>query len=96
MSKNVLRDKMNRYLKAKLRDIARSTRDEKHLTQQKMVDRYAMNGDSFRAIEAGEYECSTLTAFLLLKDQEPEERNRIFDEIGAELEKIREEEYVTV
>ena len=96
MSKNVLRDRMNRYLKAKLRDIARRTRDDKHLTQQKMGDRYVMNGDSFRAIEAGEYMCSTLTAFLLLKDQEPEERNRIFDEIGAGLEKICEEEFVTV
>lgn len=69
------------------------TRDEMKLTQE-MEDRYAMNGDSFGDIESGEYMCGTLTEFLLLRDQK--DRDRIFDEIGAKLDKIRREELVTV
>ena len=83
---------MEHALKKELREIAIQTRNRMNLTQEKMGDRYAMNGDSFRAIEAGEYMCSTLTAFLLLRDQE--DRDRIFDEIGEKLEKIREEELI--
>ena len=94
MSGNILRDKMERSLKAELRELAIQTRSRLNLTQEKMGERYAMNGDSFRAIEAGEYMCSTLTAFLLLRDQK--DRDRIFDEIGEILDEIRREELIAM
>lgn len=94
MKDNVIRERMEEVLKAELRALALKTRDEMKLTQEKMGDRYAMNGDSFGDIESGEYMCGTLTEFLLLRDQK--DRDRIFDEIGAKLDKIRREELVTV
>ena len=94
MKENVIREKMEAVLKAELRTLALKTRAELNLTQEKMGERYAMNGDSFGDIESGEYMCGTLTEFLLLRDRK--DRDRIFDEIGAKLDKIREEELVTL
>ena len=94
MSENVLRDRMEQELKKELRTLALRTREEMHLTQAKMGDRYAMSADSFSDIESGENMCGTLTVFLLLRDQK--DRDRIFHEIGSKLDKIRDEETVTI
>lgn len=94
MKENVIREKMEAVLKTELRALALKTRDELNLTQEKMGDRYVMNGDSFGDIESGEYICGTLTEFLLLRDQK--DRDKIFEEIGAKLDKIREEELVVL
>ena len=93
MKENVIRGKMEQVLKAELRTLALKTRAEMNLTQEKMGNRYVMSGDSFGDIESGENMCGALTEFLLLRDQE--DLNRIFKEIGAKLDKIREEEMVT-
>lgn len=90
MSENVLRDRMEQELKKELRALVLRTRAKMNLTQNKMGDRYVMSDDSFADIESGENMCGTLTAFLLLRDQE--DRDSVFDEIGAKLDKIRNEE----
>lgn len=94
MSENVLRDRMEQEPKKELRILALKTRDEKKLNQRQMGERYVMSADSYADIESGENMCGTLTEFLLLRDQK--DRDRIFDEIGAKLDRIREEELVTL
>lgn len=93
MKENVIRERMEQVLKAELRALALKTRAEMNLTQEKMGSRYVMSGDSFGDIESGEYMCGALTEFLLLRDQA--DLTSIFEEIGAKLDKIREEELVT-
>lgn len=94
MSENILRDKMENYLKHRLRVLALKTRSDMGLTQRVMSERYIVAENSYSALETGEYMCGTLTTILLLADQK--DLILTINEIMTDLEKIREEELMTI
>ena len=57
-------------LKNELRVLAIKTRERQNLTQKQMAQLLDMTENSYSDIEAGEYMCGTLTAILLLAEQE--------------------------
>lgn len=90
MTENLLREKMNQTLKNELRLMILETRACLELTQNKMSDRYVMSESSYSSLEKGEYMCGTLTAILLISDQE--DPAQALRKIAAKLKKLREEE----
>lgn len=65
-----MRTEKETLLKNELRSLAIRTRDRLDLTQREMAERLEMNENSYSDIETGVYMCGTLTAILLLLEQE--------------------------
>lgn len=80
---------MNTLLKEYLRVLAIKTRDEQKLTQEKMSAKMAMSENSYSAIETGISMCGTLTAVLLLAEQE--DPKACLDEIKAKFKELEED-----
>ena len=85
---------MNLLLKSELRSLILQTRSNMEVTQRIMSERYVMAESSYSLFEAGEYMCGTLTTVMLLADQ-PDPTATI-KEIARKLEKLREEEMITI
>ena len=65
-----MRSEKESLLKDELRLLAIRTRDRLDLTQREMAERLEMSESSYSDIETGVYMCGTLTAMLLLLEQE--------------------------
>ena len=65
-----MRTEKETLLKNELRMLAILTRDRLGLTQREMAERLEMSENSYSDIETGVYMCGTLTAILLLMEQE--------------------------
>ena len=65
-----MRTEKESLLKDELRLLAIRTRDRLDLTQREMAERLEMSENSYSDIETGVYMCGTLTAMLLLLEQE--------------------------
>ena len=68
-----MRHQMETLLKEELRVLAIRTRERLHLTQKEMAKRLEMSESSYSDIETGVFMCGTLTAVLLLSEQETPE-----------------------
>ncbi len=89
-----MRAEKESILKEELRVLALKTRDRLNLTQKEMARKLAMSENSYSDIETGLYMCGTLTAILLLTEQE----NPIvfLQELKIKFEKLYETEMQTV
>ena len=89
-----MRAEKESILKEELRVLALKTRDRLNLTQKEMARKLAMSENSYSDIETGLYMCGTLTAILLLTEQE----NPIIflQELKIKFEKLYETEMQTV
>ena len=68
--KKAMRHEKEVLLKNELRILAIQTRDRLALTQKEMARLLDMTENSYSDIETGEYMCGTLTAILLLAQQD--------------------------
>ena len=66
----MIRENLETILGKEFRFLAIKTRDRLHLTQREMSDRLQMSESSYSDIERGVYNCSTLSAILLLNMQD--------------------------
>ena len=66
----IMRTKMEAIVKSNLRTLALRTRARRALTQEQMAEALSMSVRSYIDIEAGVSMCGTLTALLLLMEQE--------------------------
>ena len=66
----MIRDDLAMILGEEFRFLAIKTRERLHLTQREMGDRLQMNESSYSDIERGVYNCSALSAILLLNMQD--------------------------
>ena len=66
----MIRDDLETILGEEFRFLAIKTRERLHLTQREMSDRLQMSESSYSDIERGVYNCSTLSAVLLLNMQD--------------------------
>ena len=66
----MMRDDLEMILGEEFRFLAIKTRERLHLTQREMGDRLQMSENSYSDIERGVYNCSTLSAVLLLNMQD--------------------------
>ncbi len=74
LERNKMREEKESILKEELRVLALKTRDRLGVTQKEMAKKLSMSEKSYSDIETGWYMCGTLTAVLLLTEQEnPEE-----------------------
>lgn len=65
-----MRNEFEKIIKDTFRILALQTRDAHHLTQERMAEALVMVPRSYTDIESGVSMCGTLTALLLLMDQE--------------------------
>lgn len=80
---------MESILKSELRILALQTRDNLGITQSTMAELLEMSDTSYSDIETGVYMCGTLTAMLLLMQQE--DPNVFLDQLKKRFEKLNEE-----
>ena len=66
----MIRDDLETILGEEFRFLAIRTRERLHITQREMSDRLQMSESSYSDIERGVYNCSTLSAVLLLNMQD--------------------------
>ena len=66
----MIRDNLETILGEEFRFLAIKTRERLHLTQREMSDRLQMSESSYSDIERGVYNCSALSAILLLNMQD--------------------------
>ena len=66
----MIREDLETILGEEFRFLAIKTRERLHITQREMSDRLQMSESSYSDIERGVYNCSTLSAVLLLNMQD--------------------------
>lgn len=80
---------MESILKSELRILALQTRDNLGITQSAMAELLEMSDTSYSDIETGVYMCGTLTAMLLLMQQD--DPNIFLDQLKKRFEELNEE-----
>jgi len=89
-----MRDIMESILKGELRVLALQTRDNLGITQSRMAELLEMSETSYSDIETGVYMCGTLTAILLLMQQD--NPCEFLDQLKKRFEKLNEEVIIPI
>ena len=87
---NMMRNIMNKLLKEELRVLAIRTRGHLQITQREMARRLEISESAYSNIETGASMCGTLTAILLLLQQE--DSRSCLKDFGEKLEEQYEKE----
>lgn len=93
-SMGYMRDIMESILKGELRVLALQTRDNLGITQSRMAELLEMSETSYSDIETGVYMCGTLTAILLLMQQN--NPCEFLDQLKKRFEKLNEEVIIPI
>ena len=90
----MMRNDLETILGEEFRFLAIKTRDRLHLTQREMSDRLQMSESSYSDIERGVYNCSALSAILLLNMQD--DPNCFLNTVNEKFREWYEREMMTV